>query len=192
MQTAMSHGNLSLNTGNRENVYGSSSRIPSASMADVVPSSATASGRQPSRRARERGLQYDHLVKLLLLGDSAVGKSSLLLRFCEDKFRSAHVLTIGVDFKSKIVDADGEKVKLQIWDTAGQERFRNITPVYFRSAMGVVLVYDVTKKESFENIRFWIKNLDEHATKEVVKVLVGNKVDLEEYRTVTRAMGETL
>ncbi|CAE8588307.1 unnamed protein product, partial [Polarella glacialis] len=121
---------------------------------------------------------YDHLVKLLLLGDSAVGKSSLLMRFCESRFDNNFVLTIGVDFKWKQVERKGRKLKLQVWDTAGQERFRTITPAYYRAAMGVVICYDITDKDSFEHVEYWIQQLDTHGDTAVQRVLVGNKADL--------------
>ncbi|CAJ1456329.1 unnamed protein product [Effrenium voratum] len=135
---------------------------------------------------------YDHLVKLLLLGDSAVGKSSLLMRFCESKFDANFVLTIGVDFKWKQVERDARKLKIQVWDTAGQERFRTITPAYYRAAMGVVICYDITDKASFEHIDYWLQQLDQHGDEGVQRVLVGNKSDLNENRKVTREEGEKL
>lgn len=134
----------------------------------------------------------DAVIKLLLLGDGAVGKSSLLLRYCEDKFDHKHILTIGVDFKSKIVKIGHETVRLQIWDTAGQERFRNITPVYFRSAMGVILVFDVTSQQSFENVSFWLESLALHAGNDISKIIVGNKVDLVDARQVSKRRAEAL
>jgi len=130
---------------------------------------------------------YDSLVKLLVLGDSSVGKSSLLLRFCDSKFEPNHVLTIGVDCKSKMIDCDGEKVKLQVWDTAGQEKFRTITPVYFRSAMGVALVFDVTKIDTFNNVTYWLKVLSQTADDSILKVLVGNKIDLTPRKVSTKS-----
>lgn len=121
---------------------------------------------------------YDHLVKLLLLGDSAVGKSSLLMRFCDDRFETNHVLTIGVDFKFKRVERNGRKLKLQVWDTAGQERFRTITPAYYHAAMGVVLTYDITDKNSFDHVEYWVTQLNQHGSEDVQRILVGNKADM--------------
>lgn len=121
---------------------------------------------------------YDHLVKLLLLGDSAVGKSSLLMRFCDDRFETNHVLTIGVDFKFKRVERNGRKLKLQVWDTAGQERFRTITPAYYHAAMGVVLTYDTTDQNSFDHVEYWVTQLNQHGSEDVQRILVGNKADL--------------
>ncbi|CAK9108217.1 unnamed protein product [Durusdinium trenchii] len=135
---------------------------------------------------------YDHLVKLLLLGDSAVGKSSLLMRFCESKFDANFVLTIGVDFKWKQVERQQRKLKIQVWDTAGQERFRTITPAYYRAAMGVVICYDITDKASFEHIDYWLQQLEQHGDEGVQRVLVGNKADLEENRKVSKEEGQQL
>mmetsp|Transcript_94983 Transcript_94983/g.238216 ORF Transcript_94983/g.238216 Transcript_94983/m.238216 type:complete len:200 (+) Transcript_94983:112-711(+) len=131
------------------------------------------------------GADYDHLVKLLLLGDSAVGKSSLLMRFCESRFDDNFVLTIGVDFKWKQVDRNGRKLKLQVWDTAGQERFRTITPAYYRAAMGVVITYDVTDRATFLHVEYWVAQLADHGDENVQKILVGNKSDLADKRKVT-------
>lgn len=131
-------------------------------------------------------------LKLLLIGDSAVGKSSLLLRFAEDSFNASFISTIGVDFKTRNVDLDGDTVKLSIWDTAGQERFRTITAAYYRGANGIVLVYDITSEASFNSIRSWIRNIEEHASDSVCKVLVGNKADMEDKRAVPTAKGQAL
>jgi Ras-related protein Rab-8A len=98
---------------------------------------------------------YDYLIKLLLVGDQWVGKSSLLLRFCDDAFRSTTFATMGIDFKIRTVEIDNKRCKLQIWDTAGAERFRSITTAYYRGAMGILLVYDITDEQSFANIRNW-------------------------------------
>eukprot|EP01097_Dermamoeba_algensis_P006746 TRINITY_DN420_c0_g1_i4.p1 TRINITY_DN420_c0_g1~~TRINITY_DN420_c0_g1_i4.p1 ORF type:complete len:135 (-),score=16.19 TRINITY_DN420_c0_g1_i4:474-878(-) len=98
---------------------------------------------------------YDYLIKLLLIGDSGVGKSCLLLRFSDDSFTPSFITTIGIDFKIRTIELDGKKIKLQIWDTAGQERFRTITTAYYRGAMGILLVYDVTDEKSFGSIFFF-------------------------------------
>jgi len=100
-----------------------------------------------------QGLTFDHQIKLLLIGDSGVGKSCCLLRFSEDSFTPSFITTIGIDFKIRTIDLDGKRVKLQIWDTAGQERFRTITTAYYRGAMGILLVYDVTDRRSFDSKR---------------------------------------
>ncbi|CAI4230309.1 unnamed protein product [Auanema sp. JU1783] len=117
---------------------------------------------------------YDHLFKLLIIGDSGVGKSSLLLRFSDNVFSENYITTIGVDFKIRTVEIDGHKVKLQIWDTAGQERFRTITSTYYRGTHGVVVVYDVTNGESFGNVKRWLHEIETNCDN-VQKILVGNK-----------------
>mmetsp|Transcript_18480 Transcript_18480/g.29108 ORF Transcript_18480/g.29108 Transcript_18480/m.29108 type:complete len:210 (+) Transcript_18480:135-764(+) len=121
---------------------------------------------------------YDFTVKLLLIGDSSVGKSCLLLRYCEDFFQSARISTIGVDFKIKSLQIDGKKIKLQIWDTAGQERFRTMTTAYYRGADGILLIYDVANRDSFENVSRWIEQIDQHAGTQCHRALVANKSDL--------------
>lgn len=122
--------------------------------------------------------EYDYLFKLLLIGDSGVGKSCLLLRFADNSYTESYISTIGVDFKIRTVDIDGKTVKLQIWDTAGQERFRTITSSYYRGSHGIIVVYDVTDQESFNNVKQWFKEIDRYATEGVTKLLVGNKSDL--------------
>ncbi|EAA33006.1 hypothetical protein GE21DRAFT_5842 [Neurospora crassa] len=135
---------------------------------------------------------YDFLIKLLLIGDSGVGKSCCLLRFSEDSFTPSFITTIGIDFKIRTIELDGKRVKLQIWDTAGQERFRTITTAYYRGAMGILLVYDVTDERSFNNIRTWFANVEQHATEGVNKILIGNKCDWEEKRAVSKEQGQAL
>ncbi|WRX24971.1 Small GTPase - like 10 [Theobroma cacao] len=135
----------------------------------------------PPARARA---DYDYLIKLLLIGDSGVGKSCLLLRFSDGSFTTSFITTIGIDFKIRTIELDGKRIKLQIWDTAGQERFRTITTAYYRGAMGILLVYDVTDESSFNNIRNWIRNIEQHASDNVNKILVGNKADMDESKRV--------
>ncbi|KAH9571550.1 hypothetical protein CY35_02G098800 [Sphagnum magellanicum] len=136
---------------------------------------------------------YDELIKLLLIGDSGVGKSCLLLRFSDDTFTTSFITTIGIDFKIRTIEVDNRRIKLQIWDTAGQERFRTITTAYYRGAMGILLVYDVTDESSFNNIRNWIRNIELHASDNVNKILVGNKADMDESkRVVPTAKGQAL
>lgn len=133
---------------------------------------------------------YDYLFKLLLIGDSGVGKTCVLFRFSDDAFNSTFISTIGIDFKIRTIDLDDKKIKLQIWDTAGQERFRTITTAYYRGAMGIMLVYDITNEKSFDNIKTWIKNIEQHASDAVEKMLLGNKCDMEDKRVITKEQGE--
>ena len=128
---------------------------------------------------------YDYLMKVLLIGDSGVGKTCLLLRFSDDTFTPNFITTIGIDFKIRTIELEGKKVKLQIWDTAGQERFRTITTAYYRGAMGILLVYDVTDEKSFENIRHWMRNIEQHASDSVNKMIIGNKCDMLDRKVCT-------
>ncbi|XP_072020367.1 ras-related protein Rab-8A-like [Amphiura filiformis] len=131
-------------------------------------------------------------VKLLILGDASVGKTSILVRFTNQYFDDNYLMTIGIDFKIRTIELDGKKIKLQIWDTAGQERFRTITNAYYRGAMGIMLVYDITNQKSFDNIRNWIRNIEEHASADVEKMVLGNKCDMEDRRQVSKERGEQL
>ena len=131
---------------------------------------------------------FDYLLKLIIVGDAGVGKTCMLLRFSEENFQNSHIATIGkfiyllkgvgIDFKIKTINLDDKSVKVQIWDTAGQERFRTITQTYYRGAHGVILAYDCTREESFENISNWVKQVEKHAAPGVEKILIGNKSDM--------------
>ena len=149
-----------------------------AAVAKIVPATAPAPGRS------------DFLYKLLMIGDSGVGKSSLLLRFASDQFEESYMTTVGLDFKIRTVEVDGKVVKLQMWDTAGQERFRTITSSYYRGAQGIVVVYGLDDKKSFENVKQWVDEIDRYAGDGVVKLLVGNKCDVGDARQVTREEAE--
>merc|ERR1711934_829249 len=132
----------------------------------------------------------DHLFKLLLIGDSGVGKSCLLLRFADDTYAESYISTIGVDFKIRTIQLEGKTIKLQIWDTAGQERFRTITSSYYRGAHGIIVVYDITDADSFANVRQWLEEIQRYACEGVNKLLVGNKCDLASKRLVEKKTAE--
>ena len=135
--------------------------------------------------------QPDSLFKLLIIGDSGVGKSCFLLQFIEGDFKEDHNVTIGVEYGAKTVTASGKLIKLQIWDTAGQESFRAITRSFYRNANGVILMYDLTRMESFENLEDWLREIRLNSDPEVVIYLVGNMLDLaDEEREVSREAGE--
>jgi small GTP-binding protein len=135
-------------------------------------------------------MAYTHVFKLLLLGDANVGKSSILLSFLGKEFKNAHMSTIGIDFGTKIVRFKDTNIKLQIWDTAGQERFHSVAKSYYNNIAGVIMVFDITNKESFNNLNYWIDQLDGSCGKSLYKneygeysryppiILVGNKSDL--------------
>jgi small GTP-binding protein len=143
----------------------------------------------------DKGSKLDPTVlKFLLVGDSGVGKSSLLLRYVDDTFTPSFMSTIGIDFKIKTTKLlDGTPIKLQIWDTAGQERFRTITSAYYRGAMAVIIVYDIGNKESFNRLNYWIEEVELNARipKGPVKVIVGNKCDDVERRCIGETEGKT-
>ncbi|KAJ6238853.1 ras-related protein rabd2a-like [Anaeramoeba flamelloides] len=135
---------------------------------------------------------YDFLFKILLIGDSGVGKSSVLLRFTDEFYMDSYISTIGVDFKIRSVGIDDKNVKLQIWDTAGQERFRTITRSYYRGTKGIILVYDITNRDSFQNIKEWLQEIENYGNSNVCKMIIGNKCDCEDERQVKAEEGEEL
>ena len=128
--------------------------------------------------------EYDYLFKIVLIGDSGVGKSNILSRFTRNEFNLESKATIGVEFAQKTINIEGKIVKAQIWDTAGQERYRAITSAYYRGAVGALLVYDVCKYSSFENVEKWLKEMKDHADSQIVVLLAGNKADLKHLRAV--------
>lgn len=128
--------------------------------------------------------KVDYVFKVVLIGDSAVGKSQILARFARDEFSLDSKATIGVEFQTRTLVIQHKSVKAQIWDTAGQERYRAVTSAYYRGAVGALLVYDITKRQTFEHIPRWLEELRGHADKNIVIMLVGNKVDLEDQRAV--------
>uniref|UniRef100_A0A0D9W190 Uncharacterized protein n=1 Tax=Leersia perrieri TaxID=77586 RepID=A0A0D9W190_9ORYZ len=141
-------------------------------------------GRRPAPW-EQGGDEYDYLFKIVLIGDSGVGKSNLLSRFTRNSFSLDSKSTIGVEFATRTIEVEGKIVKAQIWDTAGQERYRAITSAYYRGAVGALLVYDVTKATTFENVKRWLKELRDHADSNIVVMLIGNKIDLKHLRSVS-------
>ena len=135
--------------------------------------------------------KFDHLFKILIIGESGVGKTCFLLRYAENSFVANHLLTIGIDFKIKVIEIEGKSIKLQIWDTAGQDRFRTITKTYYKGSHGVILVYDVCDERSFGNVKNWVNQIEQNAKSSICKVLVGNKCDKAE-RVITEEQGRKL
>jgi small GTP-binding protein len=135
----------------------------------------------------------ESIYKVLLLGDTTVGKTCFLLKYTDKTFIEEHMTTIGLDYRLKTLKLkDGKEIKLQIWDTAGQERFRTITKSYYKGSEGILLIYDVTKRESFENVKTWVSQIREEVSKSSVIYVVGNKIDLEDTRKVTTEEGVNL
>uniref|UniRef100_A0A1J3GP47 Ras-related protein RABA4c n=1 Tax=Noccaea caerulescens TaxID=107243 RepID=A0A1J3GP47_NOCCA len=128
--------------------------------------------------------KIDYVFKVVLIGDSAVGKSQLLARFSRNEFSIESKATIGVEFQTRTLTIDRKTVKAQIWDTAGQERYRAVTSAYYRGAVGAMLVYDITKRQSFDHVTRWLEELRGHADKNIVIMLIGNKTDLGTLRAV--------
>jgi len=122
--------------------------------------------------------------KLLLIGDSSVGKSSILLRFCDNTYQEGTVNLTNLDFKTKNITVDNKPVQLQVWDTAGQERFRTITSSFYRGAHGIIVVYDITDQGTFNNVKLWMQEIQRYASSTVCKMLVGNKYDLDDRRVI--------
>jgi len=135
---------------------------------------------------------FDYMFKLLIIGNSSVGKTSFLFRYADDSFTSAFVSTVGIDFKVKTVFRNDKRVKLQIWDTAGQERYRTITTAYYRGAMGFILMYDITNEESFNAVQDWVTQIKTYSWDNAQVVLVGNKCDMKNERVVGYDRGRLL
>ena len=133
---------------------------------------------------------YDYIYKIVLVGDSGVGKTNLLLRYLKNKFDQNSKATVGVEFGSKNITIDNSIVKAQVWDTAGQERYRSITSAYYKGSHGALVVYDVTKIESFNNVDKWISDLRNNTDEKLVIMLIGNKIDLDKERTVKTEEGQ--
>ena len=138
------------------------------------------------------GLNYDYLLKYIIIGDAAVGKSNLLLRFTQDDFKAEYQLTIGVEFGAKNLDLSNKIFRLQIWDTAGQENYRSITRAYYKNSVCALLVYDISNRETFEHISNWVEDCKAQSPKTVFMVLVGNKSDLKDNRQVTFEEGQKI
>lgn len=135
---------------------------------------------------------FDYMFKILIIGNSSVGKTSFLFRYADDSFTSAFVSTVGIDFKVKTVIRREKRMKLQIWDTAGQERYRTITTAYYRGAMGFILMYDITNEESFNSVQDWVTQIKTYSWDNAQVILVGNKSDMEAERVVTYDRGKQL
>ena len=133
---------------------------------------------------------FDVKYKIMVLGESKVDKTQLIKRYTKDQFGGVYLTTVGMDFQDKIIEIEDKKIRLQIWDTAGQERFRNVTKSYFQSSQGLVLVYDITDRESFEKLNFWVDNIKNFAPENAKFILVGNKCDLANERKVSYEEGE--
>ncbi|KAK2642196.1 hypothetical protein Ddye_023959 [Dipteronia dyeriana] len=136
--------------------------------------------------------EYDYLFKIVLIGDSGVGKSNILSRFTRNEFCLESKSTIGVEFATRTLQVEGKTVKAQIWDTAGQERYRAITSAYYRGAVGALLVYDITKRQTFDNVQRWLRELRDHADSNIVIMMAGNKSDLNHLRAVQEEDGHSL
>eukprot|EP01115_Flamella_aegyptia_P003183 TRINITY_DN1518_c0_g4_i1.p1 TRINITY_DN1518_c0_g4~~TRINITY_DN1518_c0_g4_i1.p1 ORF type:complete len:199 (-),score=29.15 TRINITY_DN1518_c0_g4_i1:78-674(-) len=137
-----------------------------------------------------QSLPYKYLFKYIIVGDTAVGKSCLLLQFTDKRFQPVHDLTIGVEFGSRTISIEDNQIKLQIWDTAGQEKFRSITRSYYRGAAGALLVYDITRRETFDHLQSWLEDCRRYSNQNIVIMLIGNKCDLENKRQVSKEEGE--
>jgi len=135
------------------------------------------------------GSSFDYLFKTIVVGDGAVGKTAITFRYAHDKFQENYKMTIGVDFTIKLIDFENKVIKCQIWDTGGQERFSKIRPLYYRGALGGLIVYDVTQRESFENLKKWLEEVKKNC-RNIPLIIVGNKIDLKEDREVTKREGK--
>ncbi|KAJ8491922.1 hypothetical protein OPV22_013643 [Ensete ventricosum] len=133
-----------------------------------------------------------YLFKIVIIGDSAVGKSNLLSRYARNEFNLHSKATIGVEFQTQSMEIDGKEVKAQIWDTAGQERFRAVTSAYYRGAVGALVVYDISRRTTFDSVPRWLQELSTHSDTAVAKMLVGNKCDLEDIRDISVDEGKSL
>ncbi|XP_001362429.1 ras-related protein Rab-3B [Monodelphis domestica] len=152
--------------------------------------SVTEGGKAAGKDASDQN--FDYMFKLLIIGNSSVGKTSFLFRYADDTFTPAFVSTVGIDFKVKTVYRNEKRVKLQIWDTAGQERYRTITTAYYRGAMGFILMYDIANEESFNAVQDWATQIKTYSWDNAQVILVGNKCDMEDERVVPTEKGKFL
>lgn len=144
------------------------------------------------KSSTNRHIRPDVEFKLMMLGDSGVGKTAILRRYCDDNFDAKWINTIGIDFKMKNVEIEDKRVRLQIWDTAGQERFQAMAHSFYRGAAGILLVYDITNLESFEHVEKWMNSIDTHGSDDVIVTLIGNKSDIIAHRNVSISKGQEL
>ena len=135
-------------------------------------------------------INFNYLFKYIIIGDAAVGKSNLLLRYAHGQFKDEYQLTIGVEFGAKTIQINGKQIKIQIWDTAGQEAFQAITRTYYKGAIGALLVYDITRKDTFIHVTKWLEEVRNNSSKTITVILIGNKKDLEDKRQVSYEEGE--
>ncbi|KAG1973442.1 ras-related protein Rab-3A [Pimephales promelas] len=147
---------------------------------------------QDNKQKESSDQNFDYMFKLLIIGNSSVGKTSFLFRYADDTFTSAFVSTVGIDFKVKTIYKSDKRIKLQIWDTAGQERYRTITTAYYRGAMGFILMYDITNEESFAAVQDWATQIKTYSWDNAQVILAGNKSDMDEERIVSVDSGRLL
>ncbi|EFA83597.1 Rab GTPase [Heterostelium album PN500] len=148
-------------------------------------------GENKNQYVYERKVNYTHFLKYIMVGDSAVGKSNLTLQFVDRRFSPNSEFTIGVEFGSRIIDIDNKQLKIQVWDTAGQEKFRSITRAYYRGAVGAMIVYDITRRETFDSLTSWLSDCRKYSTGDITITLIGNKSDLESARQVSTAEAQS-
>ena len=135
---------------------------------------------------------YDEKIKIMLLGDSSVGKTSIIKRYCKNQYSNSFISTIGVDFETKYINIDGKIINIQIWDTAGQERYKILAQSYYKNSDGFVIVYDITSRISYDNIHKWIEQIKEYASEKIKNIIVANKCDLENKRQISKEEGKEL
>ncbi|XP_015516029.2 ras-related protein Rab-3 isoform X1 [Neodiprion pinetum] len=162
------------------------------SIVEITSPDYAMAGQDPKWQKDAADQNFDYMFKLLIIGNSSVGKTSFLFRYADDSFTSAFVSTVGIDFKVKTVFRHDKRVKLQIWDTAGQERYRTITTAYYRGAMGFILMYDITNAESFNSVQDWVTQIKTYSWDNAQVILVGNKCDMEDERVISFERGKQL